>query len=123
MPVSSILRKGIGDKVFFTGGRNGVPDILAALDLFVFSSLHEGLPIAVAETMLANVPLIVSGIEPLVEATGNGKYAEVFKPKDEKDLAEKILKLLKGKPHAKNWRKKPTILHGKITLSKRISKI
>ena len=96
--VEYCAEKGIGDKVFFTGGRNDVPDILAALDLFVFSSLHEGLPIAVAETMLANVPLIVSGIEPLIEATGNGKYAEVFKPKDEKDLAEKILKLLNDKP-------------------------
>ena len=96
--VEYCAEKGIGDKVFFTGGRSDVPNILAALDLFVFSSLHEGLPIAVAETMLANVPMIVSGIEPLIEATGDGKYAEVFKPQDEKDLAKKMLKLLKDKP-------------------------
>src|SRR5205085_9933224 len=47
----------IYDRVHFLGGRNDIPDILAALDLFVFSSLHEGLPIAVNEAMLANVPM------------------------------------------------------------------
>lgn len=86
---------GISNKVFFLGGRGDIPDILASLDLFVYSSLHEGLPMAVAETMLAGVPLIVSDIEPLLEATDNGKYAEVFKQKDAEELSEKILKMLK----------------------------
>lgn len=86
---------GIAEKVFFLGGRSDVPDILASLDLFVFSSLHEGLPMAVAETMLAGVPLIVSDIKPLLEATDNGKYAEVFRQKNAEELSEKILKMLK----------------------------
>lgn len=85
----------IADRVYFLGQRGDVPDILAALDLFVFSSLHEGLPIAVNEAMLARVPMIVSDIEPLLEASGNGKYAEVFHAQDALELSEKILKLLK----------------------------
>jgi len=88
-------KNGIAEKVHFLGGRNDVPDILEALDLFVFSSLHEGLPVAVSEAMLANVPIIVSDIEPLLEASGNGKYAEVFPVQNAEVLSEKILKLLR----------------------------
>ncbi len=88
-------QKGIGEKVFFTGARDDVADILDSLDLFVFSSLHEGLPIAVIEAMLARVPVIVSDIEPLLEATKKGECAEVFPAQDAAGLAEKIIKLLK----------------------------
>lgn len=84
----------ISGNVHFLGLRKDVPDILAALDIFVFSSLQEGLPVAVSEAMLARVPMIVSDIEPLMEATGNGEFAEVFPVKNAQILSEKILKLL-----------------------------
>jgi Glycosyltransferase len=83
------------DRVHFLGGRSDVPDVLNALDLFVLSSRREGLPVAVSEAMLARVPMIVSDIEPLIEASGEGKYAGVFPVGNHEILAEKILKLLK----------------------------
>ena len=85
----------IADRVHFLGGRSDVPDILAALDVFVFSSLHEGLPLAASEAMLAGVAMVVSNIEPLLEVTGGGEYAEVFPVGDEKALAEKLTGLLR----------------------------
>lgn len=84
------------EQVHFLGGRSDVPDILAELDIFVFSSLHEGLPVAISEAMLAGVPMIVSDIEPLLEATANGRFAEVFPVKNADILSEKIVKLLGG---------------------------
>ena len=86
----------IATRVHFLGARGDVPDILEALDLFIFSSFHEGLPVAVAEAMLAGAPMIVSNIEPLLEASGDGEYAEVFEVQNDAELAEKILKLLKN---------------------------
>ena len=83
----------IVEQVHFLGARSDVPDILDALDIFVFSSLHEGLPVAVSEAMLASLPMIVSDIEPLLEVSDNGKYAEVFEVKNADMLSEKILKL------------------------------
>ncbi len=85
----------VADRVHFLGGRSDMPDVLASLDLFVFSSLQEGLPVAACEAMLARVPMIVSDIEPLLEASGDGKYAEVFQTQNAAELADKILKLLK----------------------------
>lgn len=85
---------GIADRVHFLSARTDIPDVLSALDIFVFSSLHEGLPLALTEAMLAGVPLIVSDIEPLLEATDNGNVAEVFPVGNAENLAEKIIKLL-----------------------------
>jgi glycosyltransferase involved in cell wall biosynthesis len=85
----------IAGKVHFLGARTDIPDVLDALDVFVFSSLHEGLPVAVSEAMLAGVPMIVSDIEPLLEASDSGKYAEIFPVKNHEILSQKILKLLK----------------------------
>jgi len=88
------IENGIADRVHFLGGRSDVPDILAALDVFVFSSLHEGLPVAVSEAMLADVPMIVSNIGPLLEATGDGEFAEVFQVGSHHELSEKLRRLL-----------------------------
>ena len=87
------IEKNMIDRVHFLGARGDVPDILSELDIFVFSSLHEGLPVAVSEAMLAGVPMIVSDIEPLLEATGDGKFAEVFPVRNAEALSEKILRL------------------------------
>lgn len=87
----------IAERVHFLGARSDVPDILNALDLFVLSSLHEGLPIAAIEAMLARVPLIMSDIKPLLEISQNGKYAENFPVQNAEILSEKIIKLLKDK--------------------------
>jgi glycosyltransferase involved in cell wall biosynthesis len=87
----------LSDRVHFLGSRNDIPNVLASLDLFVFSSLQEGLPVAVSEAMLAKVPMIVSDIEPLLEASGDGKFAEVFPVQNDSKLSEKIIKLLKDR--------------------------
>lgn len=85
----------IFEKVHFLGARNDVPDILDALDVFVCSSLAEGLPIAVNEAMLVGIPTVVSDIPPLLEASNNGEFSEVFQTKNADALSEKVLKLLK----------------------------
>lgn len=50
---------GLEDRVVFTGSRPDVPRLLAAMDVFVFPSLHEGLGLALVEAQLAGRPVIV----------------------------------------------------------------
>lgn len=88
------IENDLTDRVHFVGARSDVPDILSELDVFVLSSLYEGLPVAVSEAMLAGVPMVVSDIDPLLEATANGEHAEVFSVQDPNALAEKLIGLL-----------------------------
>lgn len=83
----------IFDRVRFLGLRSDVPDILAALDVFVLSTLHEGLPIAVLEAMLANAPCVLSDIAPNLEVSENGRFAEIFETQNAAMLSEKLLHL------------------------------
>jgi L-malate glycosyltransferase len=85
---------GITDHVHFLGPRSDVPDILTELDLFVISSLQEGLPIAFNEAMLAGTAVLASDIGPHIEASDGGQYAELFETQNESELAEKMIALL-----------------------------
>jgi len=51
---------GLERQVLLAGSRADVPDVLAALDVFVFPSRSEGLGIAVVEAQAAGIPSIAS---------------------------------------------------------------
>jgi glycosyltransferase involved in cell wall biosynthesis len=51
---------GLSDSVIFTGIRTDVPDLMQAMDCFVFPSLYEGLPLTLVEAQAAGLPCIVS---------------------------------------------------------------
>lgn len=91
------VEAGIGDRVHFLGGRNDVPNILSSLDLFVLSSLHEGLPISQIEAMLMGLPCLVSDIPQLREVTNDGKAAMTFETGNPVDLAQKLILILADK--------------------------
>lgn len=84
----------IDDRVHFLGSRDDVPNILAELDIAILSSFHEGLPVAISEAMLAGTAMIVSDIEPHLEASGDGKYAAVFPVGDADILAQRMIDLI-----------------------------
>ena len=60
-----VISYGLTEDVIFTGLREDVPEILQALDVFVFPSLFEGLPVAVIEAQAAGVPCVISDKVPI----------------------------------------------------------
>ena len=48
------------DKVIMTGSRNDIPELLQAMDIFVFPSSWEGLPVSVVEAQAAGLPCLIS---------------------------------------------------------------
>lgn len=66
---------GLEHHVTFTGARTDIPEVLAALDVFVLSSVNEGVPLSVVEAMAAGKPVIatdVGGLRLLVKPSING---------------------------------------------------
>ena len=55
----------VWDKVIFTGLRGDVPDLLQAMDVFVFPSLFEGLGIVTIEAQASGLPCIISDKVPI----------------------------------------------------------
>ena len=62
----------IEDNVIFLGLRNDVSDILQAMDVFVFPSIYEGLPVSMIEAQAAGLKCIISDGVPIeCDITGN----------------------------------------------------
>lgn len=85
---------GLTNQVIFPGFRTDIPDILNALDIFVISSHHEGIPMIVLEAMALNLAVVstaVGGIKEIIEPGTSGLLAE---PSSPKALAEKCLQII-----------------------------
>jgi len=88
--------QGLLENVKFLGSRSDVPEILSSLDLFVYSSNHDTFGIAVVEAMISGTPVVVNDLNVFNEITDGGRYARLYKSKDESDLAEQIEYLIKN---------------------------
>lgn len=70
-----VNRLKLADKVIFTGVRDDVPNVLQAMDFFVFPSRFEGLGIAAIEAQTSGLFCIVSdNIPNEVKVTNNVKF-------------------------------------------------
>ena len=59
------------DHVQFLGHRTDVADLMGLADIFVLSSLFEGLPLAVLEAMSIGLPVVATRIGGVVDALGS----------------------------------------------------
>lgn len=85
---------GIGANVVFTGFRDDVLDLVNAFDIFLVTSVHEGIPMSVLEAMAmrkAVVSTAVGGIPEIIEDNISGLIAD---PGNTEDLAERCLSVL-----------------------------
>ncbi len=71
--------------------------LLKAFDVYVCSSVKEGLPYTVLEAMLAGLPIVSTNVGGLPEMIENNKTGLLSKPAKARDLAEKIKLLIDNK--------------------------
>ncbi|MCW2599992.1 MAG: glycosyl transferase group 1 [Frankiales bacterium] len=84
---------GVAGSVRLLGNRDDVPSLLAAADVFVSSSLYEGLPLAVLEAMAAGLPIVATSVGELPSVLGCGRGVLV-PPSSPGALATAITELL-----------------------------
>lgn len=60
-----ILQLRLKDRVILTGIRSDVSDLLQAMDVFLFPSLYEGLPVTIVEAQAAGLPCLISDKVPI----------------------------------------------------------
>jgi glycosyltransferase involved in cell wall biosynthesis len=89
-----IKEKGIEDKVIMTGFMDNIPDILPELDLFLFTSVNEGLGTTLLDAFACKIPVVstnAGGIPEIVKHNFTGLLAGVKQPLELADAVEKII--------------------------------
>lgn len=83
---------GLADRVNFLGPRVDVPDLLDASDLYVNSSLWEGLPCTILEGMAAGLPVVATDVGDSARAVT--KEAGLIVPPAQPELLSEALSSL-----------------------------
>ncbi|MFH1023939.1 MAG: glycosyltransferase [Planctomycetota bacterium] len=71
--IRHIRRRGLERSVILLGARRDIPALLGVADVYVSTSLSEGLPNAVLEAMAAGVPVVASAVGGTPEVIRDGE--------------------------------------------------
>lgn len=88
---------GIEKQIHFLGFRTDVKELLAISDIYLSTSLQEGLPRALMEAMAMGLPVIVSEIRGNVDLIQDGKGGLLCNANDVEGFAKALNRLSKDK--------------------------
>ena len=69
--------KGISDVTNFLGNRNDIPAMMMMFDVFLMTSVYEGLPVVEVEAQAAGLPCIISNKVPAIDLIGRIKVVSL----------------------------------------------
>jgi glycosyltransferase involved in cell wall biosynthesis len=89
-----IARLGLVKSFRLAGWRRDVPAVMRCLDVFVLTSLWEGLPRVYLEALASGVPVVGTRVDGAAEAVHDGVNGYLLAPGDVPGLADRVLALL-----------------------------
>ena len=106
-PLASEVHRAIGDeqRIKVLGYRDDVPEILSVLDMFVQSSLWEGLGRALTEAMFVGVPVVATAVDGVPQLVAHQQTGLLSSPGDAAQLARNIVWLLNNPLEAQRMTK------------------
>jgi glycosyltransferase involved in cell wall biosynthesis len=91
---AEVARLGLSSVMRLTGWRRDVAEIMRCLDLFVLTSLWEGLPRVYLEALASGVPVVGTRVDGAPEVIIEGVTGFLCEPGDVQGLAGRVLYLL-----------------------------
>lgn len=89
----SIHDLGLEETVTLAGIRKDIADLLAASDVFLMSSISEGIPLTVIEAMAAHRPVISTAVGGLPEIIEHGITGFLAPARNHRELADALVML------------------------------
>lgn len=86
--------EGIADRTLLTGLRRDVPQLIGAMDVFLLTSLWEGLPRVIPQAMSMQVPIVANRADGTAEAITHGETGYLCEPGDLDQAAAYCVQLL-----------------------------
>ena len=96
----------LNDRVHLTGNKNSPWEIYHSLDLFIMSSIYEGLGRSITEALSCGVPVVCTSVEGVPEIVRDNKTGILVPPKDFIALADGVIKSLNNMEAAKKMTRK-----------------
>ncbi len=96
-----IASAGIGDRLELLGLRDDVPNLLRAFDLFILTSLWEGLPRVVLQSLASGVPVVTYDIAGIEESVIEGRNGYLVSPGAVDDMVSRLDRLITDDSHRK----------------------
>jgi glycosyltransferase involved in cell wall biosynthesis len=90
---AQVEQVGLTEQVRFLGLRKDVERLLQAADLFLLTSISEGIPLTVIEAMAAGLPVVSTRVGGVPEVVEDGMTGLLAPSRDDEALALAILKL------------------------------
>jgi len=85
------------DKIILAGLRMDVPDMLAVMDIFILTSLWEGLPRVFSQSMAAKLPIVATKVDGAPEAITDGLNGFMTQPGKPLEMVQYLEKLINDK--------------------------
>lgn len=82
---------GIDGSVHVLGTRRDVPQLLAAADVFLLSSISEGIPLTLIEAMASELPIVSTDVGGIPEMIRHGTTGFLVPPGDDAGLSRHLL--------------------------------
>jgi len=98
---SKILNLKLDKKIKLTGNITNAAQLLSALDIYVCSSIKEGLPYTILEAMQAGLPIVTTNVGAIPEVIIDGKNGLLVELKNSETLVKKIKYLINNPDIAK----------------------
>jgi sugar transferase (PEP-CTERM/EpsH1 system associated) len=80
----------LGDTVRLLGNRHDVPALLAECDVFVLSSIAEGMPVTLMEAMAAGLPVVATDVGGVASVVDDGVTGTLVPASDARALADAL---------------------------------
>ncbi len=93
---------GLSASVSFAGRRSDVGDLLEAMDIWVMSSIREGLPVALLEAMAAGKTIVGTNVGGIPDAVEHEVSALLVPPQNAEELAGSMVMVLNERSLAEN---------------------
>lgn len=90
---AQVKELGVEKKILYLGPRGDVPSILAALDIFVSSSITEGMSNSILEAMASGLPVVATDVGGNSEIIQNREHGYLIPPRRPDILADVLLQL------------------------------
>ncbi len=86
--------RGLTDRVHLVGWRHDLPAVLADLDVVVLTSLNEGTPVALIESLAAGRPVVATDVGGVRHVVEDGRTGLLAPAGDDRCIADRVVTLL-----------------------------